>query len=192
MRELVRKEVGALKDEVAALRASHVKLEREVALLRGGEHVEAAAPSVPYAVELAQKVSSERKNVATHPSSDEVPVLWHNPACSKSRAALSLLEERGLPFEIREYLEQPPSVSELSKLQAQLRLEPIDWARTMDSAWCEYFDHVTPFDDLLPEPNAILQAMAEHPIMIERPILTRGGRAIIGRPPERILELLGE
>ena len=104
----------------------------------------------------------------------------------------ALLEEHGKPFTIREYLVDMPSFDELSDLRKALKLEPIEWARTMDAAWCEHFDNVTIFDDILPEEDDIFRAMAKLPIMIERPILWRGERAVIGRPPERILELLDD
>ena len=124
-------------------------------------------------------------------SLSSVPTLWHNPTCSKSRAALQLLEERGEPFETREYLQDKPSFEELSKLQAALRLPPIEWARTRDDAWLEHFDNATIYDDLLPDDDDVLRAMVRHPIMIERPILVLGEEAIVGRPdPIRILSLL--
>ena len=63
-----------------------------------------------------------------------VPVLWHNPDCSKSRAALALLENRGEPFSVRAYLDEPPSMDELAALRQQLG-PPIEWCRTSDDAW---------------------------------------------------------
>lgn len=118
------------------------------------------------------------------------PTLWHNPDCSKSRACLKLLEDRGEPFAVREYLETPPTFSELRDLQKQLALPPIEWCRTAESAWRDYFNNVTQYDDLLPDDEDILRGIAKHPAMMERPILSHGARAVIGRPPERILELL--
>ena len=117
-------------------------------------------------------------------------VLWHNPDCSKSRAAMALLEKHGIPFTVREYLKEPPSFSELKALQAQLG-SPFEWVRHMDDAWCEHFDNATVYDDILPDDEDILRAIANTPIMMERPILSHRGQSIVGRPhPERIMELL--
>jgi arsenate reductase len=131
-----------------------------------------------------------RRSVRSLTSAIE-PVLWHNQNCSKSRAALALLEEHGAPFQVRPYLDDAPTFAELKTLERQLNLAPIEWARTADNAWVEHFDGVTVFDDILPDDDDILRAMAAQPIMIERPILAVGDRACVGRPPERILSLLG-
>jgi len=117
-------------------------------------------------------------------------VLWHNPECSKSRAAKALLEERGEQFETRMYMENPPSFSELKVLQKQLSLPPIEWSRTNDDTWLEHFDNATIYDDFLPDDADILRAMETFPIMIERPILVQGDIAVIGRPTDNILSLL--
>ena len=117
-------------------------------------------------------------------------VLWHNAKCSKSRAALALLQARGEPFSVREYLEQPPSFAELLVLKRQLGEPPIEWVRTNDDAWAEYFPGVTIYDDLLPDDDDILRGVEKLPIMLERPILTHGDRAVVGRPPDRISQLL--
>jgi arsenate reductase len=197
LRDIIRAEITPLVNELSALRASHAKLEKEIAAMRGDTapasapaSTVAAAPAAVGASEVLAKLAQSRSDTQTAPHG--VPVLWHNPACSKSCAAHAILAERGQHFEIREYLQDKPSFTELSVLRKALALEPIEWARTMDAAWCEYFDNVTVFDDLLPEDDDILRAMEKHPIMIERPILTRGGRAVVGRPPERILELLDD
>ena len=88
-------------------------------------------------------------------------------------------------------MDDAPTFAELKTLERQLNLAPIEWARTADNAWVEHFDGVTVFDDILPDDDDILRAMAAQPIMIERPILAVGDRACVGRPPERILSLLG-
>jgi arsenate reductase len=115
---------------------------------------------------------------------DEV-VLYHNPRCSKSRAALALLEERRVPLRIVEYLKDPLGRRELEKLGAKLGLSPREWARAKESAWADagLSDGSTA--------GEILDAMAKHPILMERPIAVVGGRARVGRPPERVLELVG-
>jgi arsenate reductase len=115
------------------------------------------------------------------PAGDDELVLLHNPRCSKSRAARALLEERGVAFVERRYLEEPLSPAELADLAARLGRSPRDWARRGEAEW-------TLGDDA--SDARVLAAMAAHPILIERPILVRGSRAVVGRPPERVLELL--
>ena len=107
--------------------------------------------------------------------------LWHNPGCSKSRAALALLEERGDSFTTREYLTDPPTLPELKNLQIKLDLPAIAWVRVGDDAWNEHFDHATIYDDILPDDSDILRAIAAKPVMLERPILEVGARAVVGR-----------
>jgi len=111
-------------------------------------------------------------------------LLLHNPRCSKSRAALALLEERGVSFETRAYLEAPLSREELEELAVRLGQDPRDWLRSGEGAYAEAGLTV------LSEPSALLDAMAAHPVLMERPIAIRGERAVVGRPPERVLELL--
>ena len=112
------------------------------------------------------------------------PVLYHNPRCSKSRAARALLEERGVAFRVVEYLKQPPSRAELERLRGRLGLAPSQWIRRGEAAFRE-----AGLSDRSGEPE-LLDAMAEAPILIERPIFESGERAVVGRPPERVLEIL--
>ncbi len=111
-------------------------------------------------------------------------VLLHNPRCSKSRAAHALLEQRGVDFEERRYLEEPLSREELEELSRRLGRPPGEWVRRGEDAYTEAGL------DASSEASALLDAMAAHPILMERPILVRGDRAIVGRPPEDILGLL--
>ena len=111
-------------------------------------------------------------------------ILWHNPRCSKSRAALALLQERGVEPEIRKYLEDAPSLDELRAAQAALGLPAIEMMRPKEAAFREMGLSRDADDETL------LRAMAEQPKLIERPVLFAGDRAVIGRPPERVLELL--
>ena len=111
-------------------------------------------------------------------------LLLHNPRCSKSRAARALLEERGVDFEERLYLEKPLSRQELDELQRLLGQSPHDWVRRGEDAYAEAGL------DASAQESAVLDAMAGHPILVERPIAIRAGRAIVGRPPENVLELL--
>lgn len=117
--------------------------------------------------------------------SDDELLLLHNPRCSKSRAARALLEERGVPFRERRYLEEPLSIDELRELAASLGRPARDWARRGEPDW-----QAAGLADEAATDDQILAAMAAHPILIERPILVRGARAVIGRPPERVLDLL--
>lgn len=115
---------------------------------------------------------------------DDEPVLLHHPRCSKSRAAHALLCERGVAFRERRYVEEPLSRAELADLRERLGLPAQAWARRGEEA-CERAGL-----GATPSEPAILDAMAAHPILIERPIFVRGARAVVGRPPERVLELL--
>ncbi|HEY8494015.1 MAG TPA: ArsC/Spx/MgsR family protein [Myxococcota bacterium] len=115
------------------------------------------------------------------PDRDDELLLLHNPRCSKSRAARALLEERGVTFVERRYLEEPLTLEELRELARRLGRPAREWARRNEAAWTLPADA----DDA-----AVLEAMAKEPILIERPILVRGRRAVVGRPPERVLELL--
>lgn len=118
------------------------------------------------------------------PQSDREVVLLHNPRCSKSRAALALLEERGLPFVVRRYLDDPLSKAELDELARRLGRPPREWIRSKEAAYTDAgLSDRSAADELV-------AAMAAAPILMERPILIRGERAAVGRPPETILSLL--
>jgi len=111
--------------------------------------------------------------------------LYHNPRCSKSRGALELLRERGIEPEVVPYLDTPPSAAELRALLQMLGLPARELLRTGE----EEYRTLGLADDSLPE-SALIEAMINHPRLMERPVFVHGGRAIIGRPPERVLELL--
>lgn len=111
-------------------------------------------------------------------------VFLHNPRCSKSRAALELVRDAGVELPIREYLHDPLSIDELRRIVQLLALRPIDIVRRSEPQYAALaLGDATPDDD-------VLRAMAEHPILIERPILVRNGRAVVGRPPESVKEIL--
>ena len=114
-----------------------------------------------------------------------MPRLYHNPRCSKSRAALALLKERGVDFEVVRYLETPPDESELRTLLGKLGMAPIELMRRSESKFRELGLGGPDVAD-----HRWIRAMSENPILIERPIFCAGGKAIVGRPPERVLELL--
>lgn len=111
--------------------------------------------------------------------------LFHNPRCSKSRGALELLRERGIEPAIVPYLEQPPSPAELRALLQLLGIGARGLLRTSET---EYGD--LGLNDPSLSDEALIAAMSAHPRLIERPIFVHNGRAVIGRPPERVLELL--
>ncbi len=110
--------------------------------------------------------------------------IWHNPRCSKSRQTLALLEERGEEIDIRAYLEDAPSAEEIRTTLRQLGLRAIDITRTGEAIFKELGLSKTADDAVL------IAAMAQHPKLIERPIVIKGARAAVGRPPESVLDIL--
>lgn len=111
--------------------------------------------------------------------------LYHNPRCSKSRAALQLLEERGLSPQIVRYLDTPPTVVQLHEVLSKLGISARALLRTGED---EYKNLNLAAADL--SDAQLIDAMVAHPKLIERPILIAGNKAIIGRPPEKVLEIL--
>lgn len=116
--------------------------------------------------------------------SDETTTVWFNPSCSKCRGARDLLAEQGVDATYVHYLEDAPSRAELERVLGLLGFDdPRLMMRRGEAVYGELgLAHV---DDR----GALLEAMVEHPILIERPIVIRGDRAVIARPPERLLEL---
>ena len=111
--------------------------------------------------------------------------VWHNPRCSKSRHALRILQESGADVTVREYLKDPPDASEIEALLGKLGLAAIDLVRTGESAFRDAGLTRESSDEEL------VAAMSRFPILIERPVVISGNRALIGRPPERALSLAG-
>ena len=111
--------------------------------------------------------------------------LYHNPRCSKSRGALEILESQGHTPTVIRYLETPPNACELKALLAKLDYRARELLRTGEE---EY--KTLNLADLSLSDEAIIDAMCAHPKLIERPILEIGERAVVGRPPEKVLELL--
>ncbi len=114
-----------------------------------------------------------------------LPVFYHNPRCSTSRAVLRLLEDRGQRLKIVLYLATPPSAEEIKEILRKLGLTARQLMRTKEPLYAR----LRLADPDLSE-EVLVRAMAENPILIERPILVVGDRAVIGRPPERVLELI--
>lgn len=111
--------------------------------------------------------------------------LYHNPRCSKSRGALELLEARGLAPNVVRYLETPPDAATLKALLGKLGIGARQLLRSGEDEYKSLgLDNPALTDEQL------IGAMAEHPKLIERPILVAGDKAVIGRPPEKVLEIL--
>lgn len=111
-------------------------------------------------------------------------VLLHNPRCRKSREALELLNEKGVMVEVVEYLKTPLAKDEIAELADKLGVQPEMMIRKGESVFKEEYKG----KELSSEDY--IQMMADHPILIERPVFIKDNKAIIGRPPERVLELL--
>ncbi|MDD1013621.1 arsenate reductase (glutaredoxin) [Pseudomonas rubra] len=111
--------------------------------------------------------------------------LYHNPRCSKSRGALELLEARGLAPTVVRYLETPPTAGELKALLGKLNIS----ARQLLRSGEDEYKALNLADASLSDAQ-LIDAMVQHPKLIERPILIAGDKAVIGRPPEKILEIL--
>jgi arsenate reductase len=111
--------------------------------------------------------------------------LYHNPRCSKSRGTLELLQQNGINPQVIHYLDTPPTVDELRELLRMLGVPARELLRTGETEYAELG---------LADPDKsdaeLIGAMVSHPRLIERPVFVHGGRAVIGRPPERVLELL--
>ncbi|MBB5517677.1 arsenate reductase (glutaredoxin) [Amphiplicatus metriothermophilus] len=111
--------------------------------------------------------------------------IWHNPRCSKSRATLALLQERGLSPRVVDYLKDPPSAATLKKVLAVMGKGPRDLIRKGEAAYA-----ALGLDDPALSDAALVKAMVENPILIERPVVLNGDRAALGRPPEAVLAIL--
>jgi len=108
--------------------------------------------------------------------------IYHNPRCSKSRQTLTLLQERGLEIQVIEYLKTPPDSQAILQLTKKLNIAPRDLIREK-----EYLALGLGETD---DPATLIQRMADHPGIIQRPIVVHGDTARIGRPPENVLEIL--
>ncbi len=111
--------------------------------------------------------------------------IYHNPRCSKSRQTLQLIESNGVTANVVEYLKQPLSAAELSEILDLLRLEPRELMRTKEKAYKE-----NGLDNPDLGRDELITAMIANPILIERPIVIHNNTAIIGRPPEKVLDIL--
>ncbi|MBS4085650.1 arsenate reductase (glutaredoxin) [Pseudomonas rustica] len=111
--------------------------------------------------------------------------LYHNPRCSKSRGALELIEARGLSPNVVRYLETPLNAAQIKALLGKLGISARQLLRTGE----DEYKMLQLADESLSEAQ-LIDAIAQHPKLMERPILEVGDKAVIGRPPENVLELL--
>lgn len=111
--------------------------------------------------------------------------IYHNPRCSKSRQTLALLQQQGFEPLVIEYLKNPPSAEELTRLLSWLELRPRQLIRSKE----EMFERLSLHDA---SDADLIAAMVNHPKLIERPIVAYKNRAVLGRPPEKVLELIHE
>ncbi len=112
-------------------------------------------------------------------------VIYHNPRCGKSRDAMKLLDNKGIKPKVIEYLKTPPSAAELKDILAKLGISPRQLLRKGEAAYKD----LKLGDEKLSD-AAIIKAMVQNPILIERPIVVNGKKAALGRPPEAVLKIL--
>jgi arsenate reductase len=114
----------------------------------------------------------------------ETVIVYHNPRCSKSRCALDLLKEKGIDYEVVEYLNDVPSEKELKNVITLLGIKPEELLRKGEDDFKNHFKGKNLSDD------EWIAAMVKYPKLIERPIVLKGNKAVVARPAERILEIL--
>ena len=112
-------------------------------------------------------------------------IIYHNPKCSKSRQTLQLLRDHGIEPTIVEYLKTPPSAAQIKRLLSLLKMSPRELLRKKEAD----YSALNLADSKLSKDN-LIKAMAEHPRLMERPIVVAGQRAVLGRPPEKVLDIL--
>ena len=111
--------------------------------------------------------------------------IYHNPKCSKSRQTLELLSAKGITPNIIEYIKNPPTVEKLKEILSQLGIAPRDLMRKKEDTYKELELGISSLSD-----KDLIDLMVEHPILIERPIVISNGKAVLGRPPEQVLDIL--
>jgi arsenate reductase len=110
--------------------------------------------------------------------------VYHNNRCGKSREAVQILEKSGKEFKVIKYLEYPPTFKEIQTLLKKLDYKPLDLVRTKESIWIEKFKSKKLSD------QDVVNALAAYPILIERPIIVNGEKAIVARPIEKLNDFL--
>ena len=115
----------------------------------------------------------------------KVVTIWHNPRCGKSRETLALLRDKGVEPVVREYLKEPPSKTEIETLLDQLGVEPRALVRDGEAEFKASGKKAA----TLSRKDAV-ELIAKHPILLQRPVVVSGGKAVIGRPPEAVLAIV--
>jgi arsenate reductase len=110
--------------------------------------------------------------------------IVHNSRCSKSRQCLSLIENTGKKFEVIKHLENPLTVTQLTEIISKLGIQPIDLIRKKEKIWIEEFKNKTLSS------QELIEIMAENPILIERPIVINGNKAVVARPIENAIGII--
>ena len=113
-------------------------------------------------------------------------IILHNPRCSKSRQTLKITQENNLDLKVVEYLNNPPSVQELGEICKKLGVEPLEITRTKEILFAELGLAVSDKKSR----KEWLKILSENPKLIERPIVIYNGKAVVGRPPEKVLEII--
>jgi len=111
-------------------------------------------------------------------------IIYHNNRCSKSREALDLLQKSNCEFEIRDYLKNPPTQKEIKELLAKLKCKPLDIIRKKEPIYLEQYSTKKLSD------AQWIAVLAKHPVLIERPIVINGKKAVIGRPATLVLDII--
>ena len=111
--------------------------------------------------------------------------IYHNPKCSKSRQTLKLLEEQATGIDIIEYLKNPPTVKKLQEILSLLKFSPRDLMRKKEAEYKDLGLYSSNLSD-----KDLIEYMVKHPILIERPIVLANGKAVLGRPPENVLNII--
>ncbi len=110
--------------------------------------------------------------------------IYHNPRCTKSRETLAILEAKNEEITIIKYLETPPTSKELSDIIKLLAIKPLELVRKNEAIWKENYKGKDLSD------KEIIQIMSENPKLIERPVVIKGNKAVIGRPPEKVIDII--
>ena len=111
--------------------------------------------------------------------------IYHNPKCSKSRQTLKLLEEQATGIDVIEYLKNPPTVKKLKEILSLLKISPRELMRKKETEYKELMLSNSNLSD-----KDLIESMIKHPILIERPIVLANGKAVLGRPPENVLNII--
>ena len=110
--------------------------------------------------------------------------IYHNSRCSKSRQCLALIENSGKKFEVIKYLENPLTNIELTEIISKLEIEPFDLVRKKEKIWIEEFKNKTL------SPKELIEIMVKNPLLIERPIVIKGKKAVVARPIEKVIGII--